>query len=387
MTSQVEDDLQLQKEAELLAEEQRKKNENAMKDEAIKALHEKREKRQRGKQKKQDIMDEFEDDDEDDDDEDEDDEGDDVKKDGDTESLWKEILDYIKAETDNSNNNNKIIGKDYSKIKKKFEVLREGGSKKLQIISDFDRTISRYFLLDGKTKGESCHGVLKNCELPNFAEQATKLSEKYYPMEISTELSLKEKIKACEEWWGANHSLLINLGLTREKLKRAVDLSVGEIILRDGYKKWVDFLEEYNVPLLIFSAGIADVIEGILQNLEYKNTNVKILSNKMKFDENTNKLIGFNENLIHTFNKGLVAFEDLEKIIDMERKNIILVGDSEGDVKMADGIDANVVFKIGFLNQNVEKLLDKYLEIYDIVLLNDPDMKFVDMFTKKVCML
>ena len=164
-------------------------------------------------------------------------------------------------------------------------------------------------------------------------------------------------------------------------------LSVGEIILRDGYKKWVDFLEEYNVPLLIFSAGIADVIEGILQNLEYKNTNVKILSNKMKFDENTNKLIGFNENLIHTFNKGLVAFEDLEKIIDMERKNIILVGDSEGDVKMADGIDANVVFKIGFLNQNVEKLLDKYLEIYDIVLLNDPDMKFVDMFTKKVCML
>ena len=77
----------------------------------------------------------------------------------------------------------------------------------------------------------------------------------------------------------------------------------------------------------------------------------------------------------------------MEKIIDMERKNIILVGDSEGDVKMADGIDANVVFKIGFLNQNVEKLLDKYLEIYDIVLLNDPDMKFVDMFTKKVCML
>ena len=59
MTSQVEDDLQLQKEAELLAEEQRKKNENAMKDEAIKALNEKREKRQRGKQKKQDIMDEF----------------------------------------------------------------------------------------------------------------------------------------------------------------------------------------------------------------------------------------------------------------------------------------------------------------------------------------
>jgi len=52
MTSQVEDDLQLQKEAELLAEEQRKKNENAMKDEAIKALNEKREKRQRGKQKK-----------------------------------------------------------------------------------------------------------------------------------------------------------------------------------------------------------------------------------------------------------------------------------------------------------------------------------------------
>ena len=61
------------------------------------------------------------------------------------------------------------------------------------------------------------------------------------------------------------------------------------------HKEWVDFLEEHDVPLLIFSAGVADVIEGILNKLNYDNSNVKILSNKMKFEENTNLLIGFNK--------------------------------------------------------------------------------------------
>eukprot|EP00943_MAST-04B_sp_MAST-4B-sp1_P001335 g1335.t1 len=373
MTSQVEDEQEELRKAGLNAEEQRKASENTILEEARKSLNEKRKKRERGRQQKQAIVDEFEEDDSD-------------GSNDDTQEVWNTILAFIESESNDANNKNRIIGKNYLKLYEKFKILREGGSKKLQIISDFDRTISKYYLEDGKTKGESCHGVLKHCDLPNFAEQAQVLFEKYYPMEISTELSLEDRIKACEEWWGANHGLLIELGLTKTKMKRAVDLSSNEIILRGGYKEWVDFLEERDVPLLIFSAGLADVIEEFLKKLNYNNTNVKILSNKMTFDVDTDRLVGFNENLIHSFNKGLIAFKDLNNIIDLERKNIILVGDSEGDVKMAEGIDANVVFKIGYLNQNEENLLDKYMEIYDLVLLNDPDMRFVDMFTKKVCM-
>ena len=67
-----------------------------------------------------------------------------------------------------------------------------------------------------------------------------------------------------------------------------------------------------------------------------------------------------------------------------------LEGEEPDEITLRKLKEVNTVISLGgggFLNQNVEKLLDKYLEIYDIVLLNDPDMKFVDMFTKKVCML
>ncbi len=43
------------------------------------------------------------------------------------------------------------------------------------------------------------------------------------------------------------------------------------------------------------------------------------------------------------------------------RKNIVLMGDSLGDLHMAEGIpNPNVILKIGFLNKNNEKDLAKY---------------------------
>ena len=39
-------------------------------------------------------------------------------------------------------------------------------------------------------------------------------------------------------------------------------------------------------------------------------------------------------------------------------------------------------FKIGYLNHNEEQLLSKYLDIYDVVIMGDPDMTFVDTVTE-----
>ena len=43
------------------------------------------------------------------------------------------------------------------------------------------------------------------------------------------------------------------------------------------------------------------------------------------------------------------------------RKNIVLMGDSLGDLHMAEGIpNPNVILKIGFLNKNTQENLMKY---------------------------
>ena len=114
-----------------------------------------------------------------------------------------------------------MYAKNITETYEKYKALAQGGAKQLQVISDFDRTISKYYLNDGKSKGNSCHGILHNCDLPNFAEEAQKLFNKYYPMEVSAELKIagrKSVAKACEEWWGKNHALLMEFRVDeREK--------------------------------------------------------------------------------------------------------------------------------------------------------------------------
>ncbi|CAG8748740.1 18824_t:CDS:1, partial [Gigaspora rosea] len=61
------------------------------------------------------------------------------------------------------------------------------------------------------------------------------------------------------------------------------------------------------------------------------------------------------------------------KIIE-NRGNVILLGDSIGDVHMADGIQHEICLTIGFLNHNVEDYLDNYLETFDIVVIDDGPM-------------
>ena len=59
------------------------------------------------------------------------------------------------------------------------------------------------------------------------------------------------------------------------------------------------------------------------------------------------------------------------------RRNVILLGDSLGDVHMAAGVkDPHVVLTVGFLNHNIESSVETYKKHYDIVLLDDQTMSF-----------
>ena len=57
------------------------------------------------------------------------------------------------------------------------------------------------------------------------------------------------------------------------------------------------------------------------------------------------------------------------------RHNVVLIGDSLGDLRMADGVDNPAhVLKIGFLNVNLEQRMADYMDKFDIVLLDDQTM-------------
>lgn len=59
---------------------------------------------------------------------------------------------------------------------------------------------------------------------------------------------------------------------------------------RDGFQLFFDHLHEHSIPLLIFSAGIGDILEEVIRQAGVFHPNVKVFSNYMDFDETVSVL-------------------------------------------------------------------------------------------------
>ncbi|KAF4012602.1 hypothetical protein G4228_004225 [Cervus hanglu yarkandensis] len=216
-----------------------------------------------------------------------------------------------------------------------------------EVISDFDMTLSR-FAYNGK-RCPSSYNILDNSMI--ISEECRKelkaLLHHYYPIEIDPHRTIKEKLPHMVEW--------------------------------DGYKTFFNTLSQNNIPLFIFSAGIGDVLEEIIRQRKVFHPNIHIVSNYMEFDED-GFLKGFKGQLIHTYNKNSSVCENSDYFQQLQGKtNILLLGDSMGDLTMADGVPGvENILKVGFLNDKVEERRERYMDSYDIVLERDETLDVVN---------
>ncbi|XP_023581007.1 7-methylguanosine phosphate-specific 5'-nucleotidase isoform X1 [Trichechus manatus latirostris] len=256
-------------------------------------------------------------------------------------------------------------------------ALRRGGGDRLQVISDFDMTLSR-FAYNGK-RCPSSHNILDNSRI--ISEECQKelkvLLHHYYPIEIDPNRTTREKIPHMVEWWTKAHNLLCQQKIQKFQIAQIVRES--NAMLREGYKMFFNTLYHNNIPLFIFSAGIGDILEEIMRQMKVFHPNVHIVSNYMDFDEN-GFLQGFKGQLIHTYNKNSSVCENSSYFQQCQGKtNILLLGDSMGDLTMADGVPGvQNILKIGFLNDKVEERREHYVDSYDIVLEKDETLDVVN---------
>ena len=186
------------------------------------------------------------------------------------------------------------------------------------------------------------------------------------------------------EWWEKSLALTVDTEVTRNSISDIVQHSVKK--LKEGCKWFFYTLERYDVPLLIFSAGLGDIIQEWIVHECGSYKNMKIVSNFMRFDDRTNKITGFQDKIIHIFNKneGVLLCTEYENLIK-NRPNVILLGDSLGDVDMANGFPTlNNILKIGFLNDKVDELLPKYMEAFDIVAIQDDTFNIPNAILKNI---
>ena len=304
----------------------------------------------------------------------------------------------------------KVFVKDMKLLEKKILKFKKDGPTKLQVISDFDFTMTHFFLQKSTERSPSCHKVLEDCGLlsDEYHQKAQGLQKKYYPLEIDPKIPLPEKIKYMEEWVTTAHEEMIRSGMPKSVISKAVKQS--PLKLRTGVADLIVLSELIGFPILIFSAGIANIIEEVMKKQASLPDTVHIVSNTMIFGgrEHNYNLIDFEEPVFHVFNKRVASvlnkYDYFKQNDYHKRRNILLIGDSLGDLHMSDGLQEHYssnteeqieqkgkirskktncynleehIIRVGFLNDRVEDRYQEYSEKFDIVLIGDGDFEYI----------
>jgi len=263
--------------------------------------------------------------------------------------------------------------KDPANVEKIIQGIVDGGFQSLQVVADYDFTLTRVH--DGD--GVKCHcswGALDNSPLmPDFYRTETKkLLDKYYPIETCASMTEEEKIPHMVEWYKQVHSLITRCHIHKDDIPKIVEGSSTK--LRRGTEQLFGTLAAAEVPLLVFSAGMGDILRQHLSALSLCTDNVKLVSNFFAFDDK-GYVDGFEGDMIHMFNKNEHAVHSSPYFSELRsRHNALLLGDSLGDIKMARGLPQPCsILRLGFLNEKMERL-PAYLDAYDIVLMDDQTM-------------
>uniref|UniRef100_A0A6I8SP02 5'-nucleotidase n=1 Tax=Xenopus tropicalis TaxID=8364 RepID=A0A6I8SP02_XENTR len=258
--------------------------------------------------------------------------------------------------------------KDPEGVQEKIRLMHKGGQQKLQVgcAPDLLPRLSYTDIIDNSNIiSDECRKKLKG------------LFNTYYPHEMDPKKSVEEKYPLMVEWWSRAHDLLYEQRIQKDRLAQVVKES--NAMLRNGYDLFFNSLYQSEIPLFIFSAGIGDVLEEIIRQKGVFHPNTKVVSNYMDFDDN-GIMKGFKGELIHTYNKNSSVLTDTEYFKEIgHRTNIVLLGDTLGDLTMADGVTTvENIIKIGFLNDKVDELTEQFLQSYDIVLVRDETLDVVN---------
>lgn len=266
-----------------------------------------------------------------------------------------------------------------SKVKK----IISDGSKKLHILSDFDGTLTKEFVNGKKVPSIISHLRDGSYLTKEYAEKAHELYDRFHPIEIDPNLSKEEKSRKMLEWWTTHYDLLMKTGLNKKDIKKII--LDGKIVLREGIDKFLEMLDKKNIPLIIMSSsGLGDAIPLALKHEKLLFPNIYTISNSFIWDR-SGKATKIKEPIIHSYNKKEIVIKDFPIYDDIkERKNVILLGNTIADIDMIEGFECDILLKIGFLNDEKETPIEEFKKHFDVVLLNDQGMDFINDLLKNI---
>ena len=246
---------------------------------------------------------------------------------------------------------NLIIHRDRSETNAKRRSIAKDGIGSLHVVLDFDHTVTAYISPITGEKCPQCHDAVQHgaYDPPKRRNSFKSTIDAIWSDQDNG------KLRHLSEWWIRFHDAIVSHELTISEIRTAVASS--SITLRPGAADLFAWLRENSVKTTILSAGIITVIEEVLKRDGIElHEQACIVSNVPVSDGEEGRIISFQEPLVHALNK-----EEVLKTLDFGSEtmgqppdNVVLAGNSIGDVQCLPGIHHKRSLSLGFLHENVD---------------------------------
>lgn len=232
-----------------------------------------------------------------------------------------------------------------------------------QFVLDFDNTVTSY------GSASTWQSIRNSGIMPDeYNRKMSALYEKYWPIEKDENKSFEERFDAMEQWHNQIFDFFYQYGLKEEDFTHIWE----QASFRSGFNA----LFASEIPALILSAGVSNVIEKYLLSIGVDLKTIQIISNHLIFNTSW-EYDGYSGDIIHAMNKIDVRKNMILSDIFNQRKNKILMWDRVADLKMIEESELSDALTIWFLNTDSLEHINVFRSKFDIVIQDDTSDKWV----------
>jgi 2-hydroxy-3-keto-5-methylthiopentenyl-1-phosphate phosphatase len=280
--------------------------------------------------------------------------------------------------------------------------------KNLAVLTDFDFTITKlYNYQKNKTLGSSYRFYdesLIGGDQQKIIKAQDDLCKLYINYERDTSIDIKIREEKMLEFYSKSLDIYINPKFTRDSIGKMLEKLKDKFEIRKYLKEYFELLIELEIPIIIISGGIKEVIVDLLKQsikdfeLYCIQKKIVIIANELIFDKEKG-CIGYSPDVIYTFNKSLFVKNIIEKDFP-QIENYLIFGDHLNDYDSVQDLNLSQehIIGFGFINIKPEYIEDEskkkeitnniedFKKIYDVNLIGDTDflfmLKIMEMFKK-----
>ena len=266
-------------------------------------------------------------------------------------------------------------------------------------ITDFDYTITkRYNYQKNSTLFSSYRFYdesLIGGDQQKILDIQNQLCNEYMKYETDNTYDKKIREQKVHEFYSKSLDVYINPKFTRNSIGKMLEKFKEKYELRKYTKELFELLIKLEIPIVIVSGGVKEVIIDLLKtsinNFEkyLSEKKIIIIANELYFEEGKG-CIGHSTNVIYAFNKSNFVKETIKNNFP-QVKNVIVMGDHLNDFDSVQDLEINKndIIGIGFVNikpeilndetkkEIIKKNVEEYNNVYDVNLIGDNDFDFI----------